>query len=180
MGIMSMDTALLVIDVQNGMFEEPEPMHDGPGLLQRIQGLIEKAKAGNAPVIYVQHNEDEGYPLAAGSHGWGIHPRIAPTAGEPTIQKHVPDAFQNTDLQEVLTRLGVGRLVIAGLQTDMCIAATAKGAHDRGYEVAVVKDGHSTWDQGGESAIQIIGRYNDEFRSFAGNPEASEVDFRSA
>jgi len=177
---MSKVTALLVIDVQNGMFEEPEPMHDGPGLLERIESLIGKAKASDAPVIYVQHNEDEGYPLATGSTGWGIHPRIAPTAGEPTIQKHVPDAFQNTDLQEVLTRLGVGRLVMAGLQTDMCIAATAKGAHDRGYEVAVVKDGHSTWGQGGESGLQIIGRYNDKFRSFADNPFASEVDFRSA
>ncbi|KKC48894.1 hypothetical protein VE23_20350 [Paenibacillus sp. D9] len=177
---MSKVTALLVIDVQNGMFEEPEPMHDGPGLLERIESLIGKAKASDAPVIYVQHNEDEGYPLATGSTGWGIHPRIAPTAGEPTIQKHVPDAFQNTDLQEVLTRLGVGRLVMAGLQTDMCIATTAKGAHDRGYEVAVVKDGHSTWGQGGESGLQIIGRYNDKFRSFAANPSASEVDFRSA
>lgn len=72
---MKNDIALLVIDVQNGMFQEAYPIYDGDGLLERISGLIKKARACDTPVIYVQHNEDEG--LVTNSPDWKLHPKFS-------------------------------------------------------------------------------------------------------
>jgi nicotinamidase-related amidase len=94
---MNQDTALLVIDVQNGMFDESFPVYDGDGLLERLSVLIHKARTSRIPVIYVQHNEDEG--LVTNSPAWGIHPKIAPVEGEIRVQKEVPDSFYETNMQ---------------------------------------------------------------------------------
>jgi nicotinamidase-related amidase len=174
---MKTDTALLVIDVQNGMFEEPEPMHDGSGLLERIQGLIQKARECDTPIIYVQHNEGEGYPLETNSPAWNIHPMIAPVSGDTVVQKHTPDSFHETNLHEELTRLGIRKVVLTGLQTDLCIDATCRQASESGYQVTVVNDCHSTWGQGNQSAKQIIEEYNHNFRSFASVLESSDIEF---
>ena len=172
---MKMDTALLVIDVQNGMFQEEYPVYDGDGLLERISGLIKKARACDTPVIYVQHNEDEG--LVTNSPEWNIHPMIAPVDGDTIIQKYVPDSFQDTNLHSELVALEIRKVVLVGLQTDMCIDATCRRASELGYQVTVVKDCHSTWSQGNQSAELIIEHYNNQFRSFAENLESSIIEF---
>jgi nicotinamidase-related amidase len=173
------DTALLIIDVQNGMFQETDPVYDGNGLLERIHGLIKKARACNTPIIYVQHNEGEGEPLETNSPGWNIHPMIGPAGGDTIIQKHRPDSFHETNLHRELVKLGISKVVMAGLQTDMCIDATCRRASELGYHVTVVKDCHSTWGQGDQSATQIIANYNDKFRSFADCLESSNIAFCS-
>jgi nicotinamidase-related amidase len=172
---MKMDIALLVIDVQNGLFQEAEPVYDGDGLLERISGLIKKARACDTPVIYVQHNEDEG--LVANSPEWDIHPMIAPVRGDTIIQKRKPDSFHGTNLNTELVALGIRKVVLVGLQTDMCIDATSRRANELGYQVTVVKDCHSTFSQGNQSATQIIEHYNDLFRSFGDNLESSNIEF---
>ncbi|QYR23588.1 cysteine hydrolase [Paenibacillus sp. sptzw28] len=174
---MKSDTALLVIDVQIGMFPEQDPVYDGEGLLRRISGLIKKARACDVPVIYVQHNEGEGEPLETNSHGWNIHPMIAPASGDIVIQKHTPDSFHETNLQHELTRLGIKKVVLTGIQTDLCVDATCRQASKLGYEVIVAGDAHSTWGQGNQSAPQLIERYNGMFRSFADIRNASDVEF---
>lgn len=174
---MNKDIALLVIDVQNGMFEETDPVFDGHGLLERISGLIKKARACDTPVIYVQHNEAAGEPFAKNSPGWNIHPVIAPVSGDIIIQKHTPDSFHETNLHSELVRLGIEKVVITGLQTDLCIDATCRRAHDLDYHLTVVKDCHSTWSQGNQSATQIIAQYNNQFGAFANNLEASNIEF---
>ncbi|CAG7639148.1 cysteine hydrolase family protein [Paenibacillus allorhizosphaerae] len=174
---MKADTALLVIDMQNGMFMEPYPVYDSQGLLERISGLIQKARASHIPVIYVQHNEGEGGPLETNSEGWNIHPLMAPTSRDIIIQKHTPDSFHETDLHAELTNLGITKVVAAGVQTDLCIDATCRQANELGYRVTVIKDGHSTWSQGNQSAPQIIASYNDRFQSFADTVVASDVEF---
>jgi nicotinamidase-related amidase len=176
---MNMDIALLVIDVQNGMFQETDPVYDDHGLLERIRGLIKKARACDTPVIYVQHNEGEGEPLETNSQGWEIHPMIAPVGGDTIIQKRNPDSFHETNLHTELVTLGIKKVVIVGVQTDLCIDATSRRASELGYEVTVVKDCHSTWSQGNQSASQIIADYNDHFRSFADNLESSNIEFCS-
>jgi nicotinamidase-related amidase len=171
---MKSDIALLVIDVQNGLFQEEYPVYDDVGLLERISGLIKKARACNTPVIYVQHNEDEG--LVTNSPDWKIHPTVAPVGGDTIIQKRKPDSFNNTNLHSELAALGIRKVVLVGLQTDMCIDATSRRANELGYQVTVVKDCHSTSSQGNQSA-QIIEQYNDQFRSFAENLESSNIEF---
>lgn len=174
---MGNDVALLVIDVQNGMFMEEYPVYDGHGLLERISDLIKKARVCDIPVIYVQHNEGEGEPLETNTEGWNIHPTVAPVGGDPIIQKHTPDSFHETNLQTELKSLGINKVILTGLQTDYCIDATCRRAGELGYQVTVVKDCHSTVSQDDESATQIITRYNEQFQSFAEVLESSNIEF---
>ncbi|KIL35939.1 isochorismatase [Cohnella kolymensis] len=177
---MKIDTALLVIDVQAAMFPETDPVYDADGLLARISGLIAKARACHVPVIYVQHSEDEGEPLETNSPGWYIHPAVEPAAGDLIIQKHTPDSFHETNLQHELAELRIKKVVLTGIQTDMCVDATCRRAGDLGFEVLVAEDAHSTWGQSNQSASEIIEQYNEQFRSFADTRESSKIEFCSA
>ncbi|SFS53448.1 cysteine hydrolase family protein [Paenibacillus sp. BC26] len=172
------NTALLVIDVQSAMFAESYPVYNGEVLLERINGLLAKARAADVPVIYVQHNEGEGEELETGSPNWEIHAAIAPVGDEPRIQKYKPDSFHETDLQQVLKERGVGKLVIAGLQTDMCVNATTNRASELGYEIIVAGDAHSTWGSGGLTAEEIIAEHNARFSSFAQISPAADIEFK--
>ncbi|MFX3632483.1 MAG: cysteine hydrolase family protein [Candidatus Pristimantibacillus sp.] len=176
---MATDTALLVIDVQVGMFPDVDPVYDGDGLLQRIHSLITRARESHIPIVYIQHNEEEGEPLETNSPGWCIHPMIAPLAGDLIVEKHTPDAFHETILQQHLRSLGIHQLVLVGIQTDLCIDATCRRASQLEYEVTVAQDAHSTWGQGDQSAAQIIEHYNRQFESFATIRDSSSIEFTS-
>lgn len=162
------DTALLVIDVQVGMFSETDPVYAGDLLLERIRGLISKARSSGIEVVYVQHNEEVGQPLETNTNAWNIHPDITPVDGDIVIQKHTPDSFHETNLQHELTIRGVKKLVLTGIQTDMCVEATGRRAHSLGYDVTIAQDAHSTFGYGDLTALEIINQYNDEvYPSFA-------------
>jgi nicotinamidase-related amidase len=174
---MNTETALLVIDVQTGMFPEADPVYNGEVLLQRVGALIAKARACGVPVIYIQHNEGPGEPLETNTPGWSIHPAVAPKGDETVIQKHAPDSFHETNLQRELNARGIKRLVLAGIQTDLCVDATCRGAYELGYEVVLAKDAHSTWSQGHVGADQIIDRYNSLLQSFADVVDSDHIKF---
>jgi nicotinamidase-related amidase len=135
------NTALLVIDVQNGVVDGS---HERDAVVANIGGLVERARTSDVPVIWVQHN-DTG-PLAQGSEGWQIVPELSPGEAEPRIDKSYGDSFEETRLESVLSELGVGSLVIVGAQTDMCIRCTLHGALVRGYDATLVSDAHTTED----------------------------------
>jgi nicotinamidase-related amidase len=172
-------TALLIIDVQLGMFDERFPVFNGDDLLSTIQSLIHKARTAQMPIVFVQHNgKDENDPIYPGLPGWQIHPEIAPLEGDTIIHKDHPDAFQNTDLQEKLQGLGITHLVEAGIQTEYCVDTTCRRAYSLGYQVTLVKDGHSTWDTEILSAPQIIAHHNQVLGGwFADVKPASEIAF---
>jgi nicotinamidase-related amidase len=149
---------LFVIDVQNAMFDEP--VHNGDQLLSKIGQLVAQAQASETPVIFVQHNTPAEGPMAPGAPGWQIHPSLAPSARDVIIQKWHPDAFQETQLQEELSKLGVSRLIVTGLQTEYCIDTTCRRAYSLGYEVTLVGDAHSTFDSETLPAAQIIAHHN--------------------
>jgi nicotinamidase-related amidase len=101
---MSRDTALVVIDVQAGMFSASDPVYQGDEWLTRIGHLLGKARQAQMPIMYIQHtSERKGHPLEVGTDGWQIHPSIAPLAGDTIIKKQMPDAFYKTDLQQYLS-----------------------------------------------------------------------------
>lgn len=152
-------TALLMIDVQNCMFD-PAPVYNSALLLERLQSLINRARASSTPVIYVQHNGPTGAPHAPGEPGWAIHPAIAPQPGETIVQKTTPDAFYQTTLKVELAAKSIEQLVIAGIQTDYCVDTTCRRAASEGYNVTLVSDAHSTWGDSGLSAQQIIDHHN--------------------
>ena len=98
--------ALLIIDVQLGMFHDDAPVHKGEDLLSTIGDLITRARATEVPVIYIQHSGGQGHLLEPGTPGWPIHPAIAPVGGELVVHKHYPDSFQETNLHEELKAEG--------------------------------------------------------------------------
>lgn len=133
-------SALLVIDVQNANTAEGYHRDE---VLGNIRGLIDRAKAAGAPVIWVQHHA-AGSPLERGTEGWQIVEEVRPGDGETVIEKEYLDAFVETGLREELNRLGVGHLVICGAATDACIRTTAARSQMEGYDVTLVADGHTT------------------------------------
>ncbi len=153
---MSSDSALVVVDVQVGLMREAYQKDE---VLQRIASLLEQARASSTPVIYVQHNEPGG-ELEPYTPDWQIHPTVQPRADEPVVQKTAPDAFYQTSLQEELEARGIKRLVITGVQTEYCVAATAQRAVAQGFDVLLVSDAHTTFDSKTLTAEQIIAFYN--------------------
>ena len=162
-------SALLIIDVQLGMFQNDAPVHKGEDLLSTIGGLIARARAAEIPVIYIQHSGGHGHRLEPGTPGWPIHPAIAPDDGESVVHKQYPDSFRETNLQEELRARGIGRLVIAGIQTEYCVDTTCRRASSLGYDVTLVEDAHSTWGTDHLRASQIIDHHNQVLRPFQKN-----------
>src|SRR5712675_1770393 len=135
------NTALLVIDVQNGVVEGA---HQRDAVVANVGSLVEKARRQRVPVVWVQHS-DKG--LARGSDDWRIVPELTPSDTEPLVEKSYGDSFEDTTLETVLSGLGVGRLVIAGAETDACIRSTLHGAFVRGYDTMLVADAHTAGDK---------------------------------
>lgn len=129
---------LLVVDVQVTVVK-------GAWESERVVGnvalAVERARAQNVPVIWVQHADDE---LVKESPGWQWAPELVPAATELLIHKNFNSSFEQTSLDDDLAKLGVTHIVLAGCATNWCIRATAYGALERGYDLTLVKDAHTT------------------------------------
>lgn len=134
-------TALLVVDVQNGVVGGA---HERDAVVGNIAALIDKARDRSVPVVWVQHNNPDNLPR--GSENWQLVPELTRDDAEPLVEKQYADSFEDTTLESVLAGLGVGRLVVAGAQTDECIRGTLHGAITRGYDATLVGDAHTTED----------------------------------
>lgn len=133
-------TALVIVDVQHGVVNQA---WERDAVVGRIADLVARARSAGTPVVWVQHQEDQ---MAIGSDDWQLVDPLVPMAGEVRIDKRWGDSFAETELEPVLDRLGVSRLVLCGAQTDFCIIATLYGAIHRGYDVTLVEDAHTTDD----------------------------------
>jgi nicotinamidase-related amidase len=134
------NTALLVIDDQRDVVEKA---HDRDGVVANINTLLDKARSSEAPVIWVQHSDDQ---LEVGTPGWEYVPELQRDESEPLVHKSYGDAFEATDLEDLLAQRKVGHLVVSGASTDACIRSTLHGALVRGYDATLVEDAHTTED----------------------------------
>ncbi len=151
------NTALLVVDVQNDVVG---PAHRRDAVVANIASLVEKARAEQVPVVWVQHSDDN---MPRGTDGWLIVAELVPAESEPLIEKHYGDAFEDTDLEAVLAEVGAGRLLVVGAETDQCVRSTLHGALVRGYDTTLVKDAHTTGDMtewGAPPPEQVIAHTN--------------------
>jgi nicotinamidase-related amidase len=171
-----MATALLVVDVQEGMFMPGYEPYDGHAVVERIAGLMRAARAAGTPVFFVQHDGGEGDPLQAGSPGFPIVAALAPAPGEDVTVKTERDVFESTNIEEKLRAAGIDRLVVCGMQTDFCVGAAVRSAGERGFATTVVADGHTTYADG-KTEADIIAEHNGEFGTFASVVPASEITF---
>lgn len=169
---MSSDTALLVIDGQTGFLEGDSVVHQAAQKLETIRGLLARARAAGVPVIFMHHNEE---PETDGP----IHPAFAPLPDEPVIDKMTPDSFHETDLGDRLAALGVKKLVLCGFQTEWCVNTTTRRAAEKGFDVTLAKDGHSTFTFPGEdlNAAEIIAQHNVDLAEVAHLLEADQITF---
>ncbi|MEM5399983.1 MULTISPECIES: cysteine hydrolase family protein [Paraburkholderia] len=174
------NTALIVIDLQNAVIANAYRRNE---VLGAVNSLIDRARAAQVPVVWVRHADEE---LKAGSEAWQIVAELAPVQGEAIVEKSYRDAFESTDLEQVLSRLGVGKLIVTGAQTDMCIRSTLHGALARGYDATLVSDAHTTEDmtrRGApppEAVINHTNLYWSNQRApgrFGGVIESGDVDF---
>jgi nicotinamidase-related amidase len=175
------NTALLVVDVQNGVLEGT---HERDAIVGNVANLVEKAREERIPVVWVQHSDEH---LARGSDDWRIVPELTPGESEPLVEKNYDDSFDDTVLETVLSELGVGRLFVVGAQTDACVRSTLHGAFVRGYDATLVSDAHTTEDNttwGAPPPDQVIAHtnlywtYQSAPGRAAGTVETKDVDFR--
>lgn len=151
------NTALLVIDVQNGVVAQA---HDRDAVVATIRSLVERARSERVPVIWVQHSSED---LVPGDEAWQYVPELVREDSEPLVHKRYGDSFEETELEHLLAERAVGRLVVSGAQTDACIRSTLHGALARGYDVTLVSDAHTTEDlteYGAPPPSQVIAHTN--------------------
>ena len=129
---------LLVVDVQNGVMREA---WDASRVIGNVSRAVERARGQGVPVIWVQHSSDE---LPRGSPQWQWVPELVPAKSEALIHKHFNSSFEQTALEDELARLEATHIALAGAATNWCIRATAYGALDRGYDLTLIKDAHTT------------------------------------
>jgi nicotinamidase-related amidase len=174
------NTALLVIDVQNGVVGEA---YDRDVVIANIATLVDKARAADVDVVWVQHNDDD---LKKDSESWQYVPELVRHDSEPLVQKEYGDSFEETDLESILAARGIGQLIVSGAQTDACIRSTLHGAIVRGYDATLVSDAHTTEDQspwGAPTPDKVIAHTNLYWKYHtapgrrAGILSTAEVDF---
>jgi nicotinamidase-related amidase len=154
-----MSCALLVIDVQEGLFRPAPRPALADALIAKINALASRARDIGAPVIFVQHetcNEE----LQYGSAAWGLVKELNVLDGDHIVRKTTPDSFLKTDLGALLSRLSISRLVVCGYATEFCVDTTVRRAAAMGYNVTLAADAHTTHDKPHASAEQIRVHHN--------------------
>ena len=173
-------TALLVVDVQNGVMGGA---HERDAVVANVGSLVRKARRERVPVVWVQHSDEE---LTKGSDDWRIVPELSPGDAEPLIEKNFGDSFEDTTLETVLSDLGIGRLIVVGAETDACIRSTIHGAFARGYDATLVSDAHTTGDKSAWGApppdvviahTNLYWKYQTAPGRTAGTVATKDVDF---
>jgi len=154
-------SALLVIDVQNGV---AEGAYNLESVLENINVAVSKARAAGVPVIWVQHSDEE---LIIDSEAWQIVPELSPLDSEPRVRKIYKSSFEGTNLEEILSSLNVGHVFVSGMQTNNCVRHTSHAAQEKGYDVTILADAHSTtgytWNGHTVVAEVIVDEFNDNF-----------------
>lgn len=133
-------SVLLVVDVQVDVMAN---LWEKERVIKNIRTAVEKARAANIPVIWVQHEDDDD-GLTHGTPDWEIVPELVPIEGETRVYKEYNSSFEQTNLDDVLAALGATHVILAGAATNWCIRATAHGALERGYDLTLLKDAHTT------------------------------------
>ena len=151
--------ALVIIDVQKGMFSAGDPF-DGDGVVERLADVLNRARQAQVPVFFVQHDGGANSPLAIDSPGFAFHDALAPLPGEDvTVKKHC-SSFQDTDFHEKLIAAGIGHIIVGGMQSEFCVDTAVRGAFERNLKVVLIADGHTTFDTAALSAEKIIAHHN--------------------
>lgn len=153
--------ALLIVDMQVGLFHGPQRPYQHERLLDNINRLIGQARSVGVPVMAARHSGPAGSPIEPGSPLWQLIPELdVDVASDWVFDKTRPSCFLATGLAERLAAEGIDQLVIAGMKTQYCIDSTCRAAAERGLQPLLVADAHSCMDTPVASAQTIIAHHN--------------------
>ncbi len=154
-----MKTALLIIDVQQGLCEGEGRAFESDAVIARINQVAVRARAARAPVVFIQHESVAGY-LEHASREWQLADGLQAEPGDWRVRKTTPDAFQGTDLDALLKAHGVTRLIVCGMHSEFCVDTTTRRALALGYPVTLVSDGDTSAGNAVLSLRQVIDHHN--------------------
>lgn len=154
-----MSTALLVIDVQQGLCEGAHQAYEPERVIERINRVAAHARAAGAAVIFVQH--EAANELQFGTDAWQLARGLDVRPQDLRLRKTTCDSFHRTELDRLLKRHRVKQLVVCGMHTEFCVDTTVRRALALGYEVVLVADAHTTADRPHLAAAQIIRHHNE-------------------
>jgi nicotinamidase-related amidase len=154
-----MKSALLIIDVQQGLCEGEGQAFDSAAVIARINAVAQKVRQAGLPVVFIQHESGPGY-LEHGTPAWQLADGLHTQPDDRFVRKTTPDSFLRTDLQELLQAQDVGHLIICGMHTEFCVDTTTRRALALGYPVVLVEDGHTSAGNAVLTAQQVIAHHN--------------------
>ena len=154
-----MHSALLVIDVQQGLCEGEKAAFESERVISRINSVTEKMRAAGGMVIFIQHESMTG-DLVFASKSWQLASGLHIEPSDVRLRKTTPDAFNGTNLGDLLSARGIKELVICGMHTEFCVDTTTRRALALGYPVILVEDAHTTESKEHLAAAQIIRHHN--------------------
>ncbi|QBR03567.1 cysteine hydrolase family protein [Paraburkholderia pallida] len=153
--------ALLIVDMQVGLFKGGESPYEGSRILANINRLIAKARTAGAPIFLARHTGPAGSPIAPGSALTQLLPELNVDAERDTVfDKMRPNCFMGTGLAQWLADAGVVEVAIAGMKTEYCVDTTCRAAPDLGLRPVLVEDAHTTMDTPVLRARDIVAHHN--------------------
>lgn len=157
----SQHKALLVIDMQNGLFHASPAPFAAESVLANIKQLIALANQAHAPLFFARHTGPDGSPFAESSPLTQLIPELQMNASHDRVfVKRYPNCFRDTELLAALKSADILELVIVGMKSEYCVDTTCRAAADLGFRVVLIEDGHTSVDNGVLSAEQIIAHHN--------------------
>jgi len=153
-----MNTAVLVIDVQQGLCEGEGAPHDCKGTISRINDVTRKARAAGAPVVFIQHEATD--YLDHGSAGWQLANGLDVKVTDIKVRKTTPDSFLRTNLENVLKDRDIKNVVVCGMHSEFCVDTTVRRALSLGLPVVLVADAHTSAGNAAITAQQVIAHHN--------------------
>lgn len=142
-----MNTALLIIDIQNDYFEGGKMALEGAEQASiNAKKILEEFRKKNLPVIHIRHiaTRSDATFFLPGTSGSEIHKNVKPLENEKVIIKHFPNSFRESELQDYLRKPEITDLIICGMMTHMCIDATIRAAKDFGFNCTLIGDACAT------------------------------------
>jgi nicotinamidase-related amidase len=179
-----MKSALLVIDVQRGLFDKHPRPYEADVVVDRINALAARARDAGVPVVFV-HHESEGGQLDYGSESWKLEQRLRFQPGDITLRKTTPDSFLRTDLSALLAHWETTQVVICGYASEFCVDTTVRRAASLGFAVVIAADAHTTHDKPHASAATIRAHHNatlsaiESFRSVISAVDSLQISFKT-
>ncbi len=155
-----MNSAVLIIDLQVGLFEESGKPYDYEMVISKINSLASIARERQIPIVFIQHETKEGV-LKYNSPGWELVSDLDVGVNDYFVRKSTPNSFLKTNLNDVLKKENINNIIVSGYATEFCIDSTIRAAAALGYNIQIVSDGHTTHDKEHASA-ELIRKHHNE------------------